>query len=183
MAEFDAIIVLGAGITKRGNLTAVARSRMDKALELYREGLAPRIITTGRGEAAVMKKYAVGKGVSAGKILAEGASRDTIGNALFVRKKFLEPEKWRRLAVVTSLFHLPRSRLVFRKVLGSGYRVKFVAARRVLPIRKFREKLRLERGLTIATMVISSLFRDGDAEAFENFIGTKWYRKLVKNSR
>ncbi|MBI2143287.1 YdcF family protein, partial [Candidatus Woesearchaeota archaeon] len=46
--KFDAIIVLGAGITGKGNLSRVAKSRMDRAIGLYREGAAPRIIVTGR---------------------------------------------------------------------------------------------------------------------------------------
>ena len=89
--EFDAIVVLGAAITARGNLSRVAKSRMDMAIELYRSGAAPRIIVTGKREAPAMRKYAIRKGVPGKCIFAERHSVDTIGDAFFARKNFLEP--------------------------------------------------------------------------------------------
>ncbi len=168
--KFDAIIVLGAGITLKGNLTRVAKSRMDKAIGLYREGAAPRIIVTGKKESAVMKRYAVKKGIGMKDVLAEGNSLDTVGNAFFTRKKFLLPNSWHRVVVVTSVFHLPRAKLVFRKVLGKSYTVRFVAAKRVLSKSLFEKMLRLEHGLLMLTKILSILVADGDMKAIENFV-------------
>ena len=168
--SFDAIVVLGANITAKGNLSKVAKSRMDKALELFREGRASRIIVTGKKEALVMKKYAVSKGVSPECILVENLALDTIGNAFFTRKKFLEPRNWLKIVVVTSRFHVPRTRLVFRKVLGKTYRLKFIPSKRVLSPNSLREKLDREKGITLATLLLNSLVADGDAQAIENFL-------------
>lgn len=168
--SFDAIIVLGAGITPKGNLSRVAKSRMDMAVELYMEGVAPRIIVTGRKESAVMKRYAVRKGVSPAHVLLEARALDTIGNAFFTRKLFLQPNRWRSVIVVTSLFHLYRAKLVFQKVLGSGFRVAFAAARRVLSDKAFREKVKQEQGLVMLTRILSALVADGDMLAVENFL-------------
>lgn len=168
--KFDAIIVLGAGITKKGSLSKVAKSRMDKAIELYGSGAAPRIIATGKGESAAMKRYAVKKGINEKCVLAECNSLDTVGNAFFTRKKFLLPNSWHRAVVVTSVFHLPRAKFVFRKVLGKSYTVKFVASRRVLSKSLFEKKLRLERGLFMLTRILSILVADGDMKAIGNFV-------------
>lgn len=168
--EFDAIVVLGAGITAKGNITRVAKSRMDRAIELYRKGAAQRIIVTGKNEASVMRHYAIRKGVKAADVLVESKARDTIGNAFFTCKKFLLANSWRRIVVVTSIFHISRAKLVFKKVLGKSYRVWFVPSMRVLSEKAFREKLKLEKGLLLLTSFLSGLVADGDLEAIENFL-------------
>lgn len=168
--KFDTIVVLGAGITRKGNLTMIARTRMDKAIELYTDKAAPRIIVTGKKESAVMKRYAVKKGIRQKDILVECNSLDTIGNAFFARKEFLLPNSWHRLIVVTSAFHLPRARLVFRKILGRAYRLLFVPSKQVLSDKVLKDKLQVEKGLTLLTGLLSALVADGDMEALENFL-------------
>lgn len=168
--KFDAIIVLGAGITQKGNLTKVAKSRMDKALELFRDGAAQKVIVTGKKEAGVMKKYAVRRGIDPKCVFVENMAMDTIGNAFFTRKRFLEPRSWWSLIIVTSLFHLRRAQLVFRKVLGKAYSLKFVPSPRVLSAESLRKKLEAENGLRLATQLLGTLVADGDVEAVENFL-------------
>ena len=65
----DAIVVLGAA-QYNGRPSPVLRARLDHALELYREELAPLVVVTGgvgRGdttsEAAVGRRYLVAHGV------------------------------------------------------------------------------------------------------------------------
>lgn len=168
--KFDAIVVLGAGITARGNMSRVAKSRMDRAIGLYREGAAPRIIVTGKKESAVMKRYAVKQGVRPANVLLEAQALDTIGNAFFTRKMFLVPNNWQSIIVVTSIFHVNRARLVFGKVLGRSYRMLFVPSKRVLSDKAFKGKLQVEKGLTLLTRLLSALVADGDMEAIENFV-------------
>ena len=168
--KFDAIIVLGAGITPKGNLTRVAKSRMDKGIELYRSGTAPKIIATGKNEAPEMRRYAIKKGVDAVNVFVESQALDTIGNAFFVRKKFLARNNWNRIIVVTSIFHIPRAKLVFRKVFGKSPLVRFVPSARVLSDRIFKKKLQIEKGLLLITKFLSALVADGDMQAIENFL-------------
>lgn len=168
--KFDAIVVLGAGITLRGNLTKVAKSRMNRAIELYKSGFAPRLIVTGKNEAAAMKRYAAKKGVPAANILKESKALDTIGNAFFTRKVFLLPNSWQSIIIVTSVFHINRARLVFRKVFGRSYRLRFVPSKRVSSDKAFKDKLYVEKGLTILTALLSSIVADGDMMAIGNFV-------------
>jgi hypothetical protein len=59
-------------------------------------------------------------GVPAGSILKETQSYDTVGNALFGLTTHAAPRALRSLAVVTSAFHMARTRAVFDVVFGLG---------------------------------------------------------------
>ncbi|HET6230659.1 MAG TPA: YdcF family protein [Longimicrobiaceae bacterium] len=134
----DAIVVLGGGVKPDGTLPVVGRTRVHRAVELYRRGIAPRIIFTGRcglmdddppvTEAAAMAEMARGMGLPDEALLLEEEAKDTLGNAYFVREQFLEPNGWRSIRVVTSDFHMSRAAWVFRKILGPGYDFSFMAA-------------------------------------------------------
>ena len=80
----DAIAVFGAA-EYDGRPSPVLRARLDHALELYRRGLAPLVITLGGGYAAddqhseggVGAAYLAAQGVPAQDIIAETESYDT----------------------------------------------------------------------------------------------------------
>jgi uncharacterized SAM-binding protein YcdF (DUF218 family) len=78
-----AIVVMGAA-QYDGKPSPVLRARVDHAIELWRRGLAPLLITTGgRGvgdtttEAAVERRYAIAHGVPESAIMMEPESRST----------------------------------------------------------------------------------------------------------
>jgi uncharacterized SAM-binding protein YcdF (DUF218 family) len=80
----DAIVVLGAA-QYDGRPSPIFAARLDHALELYRDGLAPRILVTGgkeigdrTTEGASGRTYAIGHGVPADAILVEEESRNTL---------------------------------------------------------------------------------------------------------
>lgn len=130
--QADVIIVLGGGIRRDGSLTAVSRARIERAAALYHEGVAPRLVLTGRcgafiskpvSEASAMHTYACALGVPAGVLLLEEQARNTLGNARFTRELFLVPNGWFSLRIVTSDFHARRAESVFRAALGATYDV------------------------------------------------------------
>lgn len=137
-AAADAIVVLGGGVHPDGTLPPVARARVERAVELFESGVAPRLILSGRcglsapepavTEAAAMAEYAAGFGVPRGAMFLEDDAKDTLGNAYFTWREFLEPNEWTSIRVVTSDYHLSRAAWVFRKILGPGYDVSFVSA-------------------------------------------------------
>jgi len=78
-----AIVVMGAA-QYDGKPSPVLRARVDHAIDLWRRGLAPLLITTGgRGvgdtttEAAVERRYAIAHGVPEKAIVMEAESRST----------------------------------------------------------------------------------------------------------
>src|SRR5215210_4236918 len=78
-----AIVVLGAA-QYVGRPSPVLRARLDHAIDLWKRGLAPRIIFTGgfgerdtTSEAAVGQRYAIQHGVPPASILIENTGRST----------------------------------------------------------------------------------------------------------
>jgi uncharacterized SAM-binding protein YcdF (DUF218 family) len=69
-------------------------------------------------ESIVAAKVLLARGVPAARIWAETASLDTIGNAYFARVIHTDPAGLRRLLVVNSEFHMPRTRMIFDWVFG-----------------------------------------------------------------
>ena len=177
----DAIVVLGRGVRPDGSLGLIARARVDRALELYEMGVAPRIIFAGRSalmgddapaitEAAAMTTYARSRGLPASASFVEDESRDTIGNAYFVRRRWLEPNGWRSVRVVTTDYHIPRAAWIFRKVLGPSYDVAFSAA----PSDRFAASVasRAREESDIAAFLAAWLadLEDGDLAAIETLL-------------
>ncbi|MFB3778021.1 MAG: YdcF family protein [Bryobacteraceae bacterium] len=79
----DIILVLGAA-EYRGRPSPVFKARLDHALELFRQGLAPRILTTGGAggdpqytEGGVGRAYLVGHGVPSEAIVVEPEAATT----------------------------------------------------------------------------------------------------------
>jgi uncharacterized SAM-binding protein YcdF (DUF218 family) len=82
--EADVIIVMGAA-EYAGRPSPVLRARLDHALDIYRKGLAPRILTTGGAggdpyytEGEVSRNYLVKNGVPSESILVESEADSTI---------------------------------------------------------------------------------------------------------
>jgi len=80
----DAIVVMGAA-QYDGRPSPVFAARLDHAIALYHDGVAPRLIVTGgkregdrTTEAASARSYAIEHGVPKNAILSEDASRTTL---------------------------------------------------------------------------------------------------------
>lgn len=80
----DAIVVMGAA-QYDGRPSPVFAARLDHAIALYHDGVAPRLIVTGgkregdrTTEAATARSYAIEHGVPENAILSEDASRTTL---------------------------------------------------------------------------------------------------------
>ena len=109
----DAIVVLGASQFD-GRPSKVFASRLDHAAELFKEGVAPRVITVGGGqpgdrftEAEAGSKYLRDKGVSS--VVAVGKGNDTL-QSLRAVDPVLERNGWHSIVLVTDPWHSLRSR-------------------------------------------------------------------------
>ncbi|PXF48291.1 hypothetical protein BWQ96_01980 [Gracilariopsis chorda] len=129
MNEFDAVVIPGGGIDANTGLPQPwVCARLDAALKLRDQ--AKYFIVLSRGtthkpppkdregfsidEAAASAKYLLDNGIEdAERILMDRWSLDTIGNVFFARAMICDPMKLKRLCVITSLFHMPRTRTIF----------------------------------------------------------------------
>ncbi len=129
----DVLIVLGNKVYPDGTMSPVLKSRVDAALDAYRAGCAPHIITSGgfgkEGwyEAEVMATYLIAQGVPQTVITVDNYginSHETAVNA----KRIMAEKVFSSATVVTSYYHVLRSELALRQVgienvngIGSRY--------------------------------------------------------------
>lgn len=179
----DAIVILAHSVNPDGFLPPIPRYRVEKGVDLFKKGIADRIIMSGslgflidytpsKTEAKAMKEYAVSLGVPEKNIFTEEDSKDTIGNAYYTRKNILKPNSWKDIVVVTSEYHLPRTRYVFNKILGKEHNVEIVAADSRLNGEEARQKSAEEEKIMALTKRWLDGIEDGDMEAITRFITT-----------
>lgn len=177
----DALVVLGRGVDADGALPLLAKQRVERAAELFAWGVAPRMIFSGRcslmteaepprTEAAAMAEHALAIGIPRRAIILEEESRDTIGNAYFVLRRFLEPNDWMSIRVVTSDFHIQRTAWVFQKVMGLGYDVAFSPSPSELDHDTIASRAREESDISSFLMEWLGLIPNGDPVALARLI-------------
>jgi uncharacterized SAM-binding protein YcdF (DUF218 family) len=128
---YDAVLIAGGGVREGGVLPDHVAARFDRALEVAGDAIfVPLSAGTpyrpppldGRGfpilEARAGADYLVRRGVDPRRIAIEESSYDTIGNAYFSRVIHAIPRGFRRILVITSAFHMPRTEAIFRWVYG-----------------------------------------------------------------
>ncbi len=113
----DAIVVLGAA-QYDGEPSPVFRARLDHAAELYRQGVAPRILTVGGGqggdrttEGAAGAAYLAEAGVAGSALTAVGSGDDTLAS-LRATRGVLAAHGWTAVVLVTDPWHASRASLM-----------------------------------------------------------------------
>ncbi len=130
----DAVVVFGARVHASGALSSSLRDRVETAVELYREGLAPLVIMSGgidmngTDEAAAMAGYAIARGVEPSALVLDSAGVNTDATVANVMRR-VGPGA--RLLAVSQSYHLPRVKMAFRL---AGADVATVPARELEPI-------------------------------------------------
>jgi uncharacterized SAM-binding protein YcdF (DUF218 family) len=99
----DALVVLGGGFGERAARTA----------ELFRQGVAPKIIVSGAGDCTINLQLLTNAAVPASAIQLESRSKTTRENAEF-SVSLLRADGVRRAIVVTSWYHSRRALSCFR---------------------------------------------------------------------
>ena len=113
----DAIVVLGAA-QYDGRPSPVLRARLDHAIALYRQGVAPVMIMTGGvgagdtvSEAVVARRYAIRAGVPAAAILTEKGGQRSVESMRAVAQ-LMRSHRLRSAILVSDPFHALRLRLL-----------------------------------------------------------------------
>ena len=130
LPQAEVIVVLGGGETERAaprpaHEVNEAGDRLLYAQSLFRQGVAPHLLLTGgvvpvdnpastspTSGAEVMASILTQIGVPRDALWLEGNSRNTYENAT-ESKKLLDRQGIRRIVLVTSALHMPRSAAIF----------------------------------------------------------------------
>ena len=122
----DAIVVLGAA-QYNGRPSPVLRARLDHALGLYRDGIAPLIVVTGgfgRGdttsEAIVGRRYLLAHEVPPEAVVAQSKGRTTAASMTEVAE-WTRGRGLGRVLLVSDPFHMLRLRLEARRTALEAY--------------------------------------------------------------
>ena len=124
----DAIVVLGAA-QYAGRPSPVLKARLDHALDLWKKGMAKRLVLTGGkgkgdtiSEAAVGRRYAMRAGVADSAILLENEGRTTSESVASVAE-IMTAKNLERAILVSDPFHMLRL-----QILAKRYGVKSVTS-------------------------------------------------------
>ena len=105
------ILVLGASVLADGTPSGILQDRLDRAIELYWAGVAPKILMSGDNgtesynEVLAMKNYAVAQGVPSEDVFCDHAGFSTYESVYRAAHVF----GVERMVVVTQTYHLYRA--------------------------------------------------------------------------
>ena len=114
----DCILVLGAGLRDDGTPNLVLRKRLDRAVELYVQGVSDRILMTGDhgrkdyNEVRAMKQYAMDHGVPEEAIFMDHAGFSTY-DSMYRAKEIFDVKK---PVIVTQNYHEYRAVFIADKL-------------------------------------------------------------------
>ena len=115
----DCIVILGCKVKEDGQPSDMLRDRLQRGIELYRLGAAPKIIMSGDhgrknyNEVGTMKQYAVEAGVPSSDVFMDHAGFSTYETVYRAKEIFGA----KRVVIVTQKYHLYRA-LYIAKSLG-----------------------------------------------------------------
>ena len=125
LKDVDCIIVLGCLVLEDGTPSNVLEDRLKTAVELYKKGVAPKIIMSGDhssdkyNEVAAMKNYALNAGVASEDVFMDHAGFSTYETMYRAKEVF----KAKKVVIVTQEYHLYRSVYIAEKLGMEAYGV------------------------------------------------------------
>lgn len=179
--KHDAIVVIGYRFEDRWKLPHHLLEGLQIAATLYKQSVAPYIAVCGKWslsfdrqhvvppttEAEKMKKTLMTFGIPKSSIVKEENSKDTIGNAYFVKKEVIEPLKLHRLLIICARYHFIRVQYVFKKIFGRSYDLDY----KVIPTPYDHEREQLQHKLLTQQKKFLSKMRSGE----DSFLTGKLY--------
>ena len=153
--DADCILVLGCGVREDGSPSLMLRDRLEKGIELYEAGTAPKLLMSGDhgrkdyDEVNLMKSYAMGKGVPSEDIFMDHAGFSTYDSMYRARDIFCAE----KVIVVSQEYHLYRALYLAEKLGLEAYGVPAQdVTYRGQAYREFREMLARTKDLCTAVI-------------------------------
>ena len=121
----DCILVLGCQVKSDGTPSSMLKDRLDRGIELYYKGVAPKIIMSGDhgqteyDEVNTMKQYAIDAGVPSEDVFMDHAGFSTY-ESMYRARDIFEADT---IVVVTQEYHLYRALYIADSLGLSAYGV------------------------------------------------------------
>jgi vancomycin permeability regulator SanA len=116
----DVAVVLGNTVDLNGKPSARLQARLDKTIELYRQGIFKNTIVSGGvgkegfDEAVVMKQYLVAHGLPSAGIFVDSKGDNTYLTSKRTAELMTE-HQWQSAIAISQYFHLPRTKLALQR--------------------------------------------------------------------
>ena len=123
IVDADCILVLGCQVKADGTPSDMLRDRLDRGIELYFAGVAPKIIMSGDhgqneyDEVNTMKQYAIDAGVPSDDIFMDHAGFSTYESIYRAKAVFMAET----IVIVTQEYHLYRALYIADKLEVAAY--------------------------------------------------------------
>ncbi|MDZ4957353.1 SanA protein, partial [Clostridium perfringens] len=123
--EYDAIIVLGAGVRADGTPSDILVDRLETAVNVYNKGRSNTLLlsgdheTEGYNEVRAMKKYVMKYNLDEKKIFMDHAGFSTYDTMYRAKEVF----KVNKAVIVTNKYHSSRALYIARKLGIDAYGV------------------------------------------------------------
>ncbi len=133
----DAVIVLANLMDEKGVLNFESAARAARSVEVLRERSGNALVTCGWAYlkgceisiADAFKDHIVSQfDVLPEMIIAERNSRDTVGDAYFTKMSLAKPRGWKSICVVTSDYHVKRTKVIFDFIYGDAFKIEVLGA-------------------------------------------------------
>ncbi len=144
----DCIIVLGCQVKPGGTPSHMLQDRLDRAIELYKAGVAPKLLMSGDhgtkeyDEVHAMKNYAINAGVPSEDIFMDHAGFSTY-ESIYRAKEIFEAEN---VIIVTQEYHLYRALYIAKqfdlKANGVTCDYRTYAGQSVRDVREFLARVK-----------------------------------------
>lgn len=135
-SDVKVIVVLGKRLLPNGEPSHILKTRMETACTLFKQAFNKNkdyilvtggLVQRGKGvktEAEVMLRLADKYGVKSSRVILEKQALSTMDNA-FYSKAILDEMGVKDLTIITSDFHMNRSKMIFTRIL-KHYNLSFV---------------------------------------------------------
>lgn len=116
----DCVIVCGYPTNNDGSISNILKSRIEKAIELYKDNKVKYIIVSGGAihnrfsEALTMKEYALQRGIDENYILIENKAKSTYHNMMY-SKEIMKKYHFKNCYVVTNSWHRIKAKYYAKK--------------------------------------------------------------------
>ena len=125
LEDVDCIIVLGCLVKSDGSPSDMLSDRLERGIDLYKKGAAPKIIMSGDhgradyDEVNAMKQIAVDSGIPSSDVFMDHAGFSTY-ESIYRAKEIFEADK---IIIVTQEYHLYRALYIAEKLGIEAYGV------------------------------------------------------------
>lgn len=133
--EMNLLILFGKHLYGDGGLDWIAQSRCEVAIDQMRKNPYCDLIITGgktnfsdKSEASEMKNYIVQAIGSDRKILLEEEGLTTINQLYILKTKYLIPNHWEEICLISDQIHIKRLEIIARHLFGADFKLRFIGA-------------------------------------------------------